>query len=60
MTHRGPFQPLRFCDSVIQHLHQMVPCPPSGFMETRSKRSKNFHTHLTKKCIHMPDTQKAL
>jgi len=24
MTHRGPFQPLPFCDSVLQHLHVLL------------------------------------
>ena len=30
MTHRGPFQPLLFCDSVLQHGLPMGSQPPSG------------------------------
>jgi len=32
MTHRGPFQPLPFCDSVSSSKAQHRPCCPSAFL----------------------------
>ena len=26
MTHRGPFQPLLFCDSLLEHNQTALPC----------------------------------
>ena len=36
MTHRGPFQPLLFCDSVIQS-HSFMRCPAQFYTDGEKK-----------------------
>jgi len=58
MTHRGPFQPLRFCDSVIskeimtKHLRQTaqdLSTEPYLIMSKTESKKRDLLKHITKR-----------